>query len=218
MLLDGEPDACPLQQIGIGDYPPLTLLAPHAYGPVSSSWSGALPVWFRMCLERLAACTKVEPHCWHLYGRLGSASCLCNKQTKNYKDKRNNQSHCSDKNWQKKSKSKLSNTWTHLPLGCWQFSFVLRPFLLDICVCWTFTPLCLRCWTIFFFYIGTLKCVCLCVCRCVYVCIRMCALFCWCGRVYTSNDASWCMWVLSFAYVCMLNAFQDTLLAVKLSK
>ena len=44
------------------------------------------------------------------------------------------------------------------------------------------------------------------------------ALFCGCGRVYTSNYASSCMSVLSFAYVCMLNAFQDTLLVVKLNK
>ena len=50
-------------------------------------------------------------------------------------------------------------------------------------------------------------CVCVCVCRCICVCV-----FLWCVWVYTSTS------VLSFAYVCMLTAFRDTFLVVKLGK
>ena len=50
------------------------------------------------------------------------------------------------------------------------------------------------------------------------VCVWMWVLFCWCGWVYTSNYARGCMSVLLFAYVCMLTAFEDTFLVVKVGE
>ena len=40
---------------------------------------------------------------------------------------------------------------------------------------------------------------------------------CVCVRV-VGSDVSWCMSVLSFAFVCMLTAFRETFLDVKLSE
>ena len=53
-----------------------------------------------------------------------------------------------------------------------------------------------------------------CACRCVDVGVGagvwmwVWVLFWWCGWVYTSNYARWCMSVLLLAYVCMLTAFE----------
>ena len=106
-------------------------------------------------------------------------------------------------------------------------------------VYWTFTSLHLRSRTIFYIgivLISVCVCarararalarayvqVCACVCRCVYVragvCLCVCVLFCWCGWVYTSNCASWCMSMLSFAYVYMLTIFWDTFLVKVVNK
>ena len=53
------------------------------------------------------------------------------------------------------------------------------------------------------------------VCVCARARVRACVyafVFLWCVWVYTSTS------VLSFAYVCMLTAFRDTFLVVKLGK
>ena len=80
------------------------------------------------------------------------------------------------------------------------------------CMCWTFTSLCLSPRRRTMFYIGTLLIVCMCVraqvCMCVHACRSMgvcvCVSFWWCGWVYTSNHARWCMSVLLFLmFVCL---------------